>query len=498
MRKLSTVLLIFKILKIPLVVLQMAIIAKYFGVTLDRDIWILSLSLVTVIDTAVWGPVVETFRAKFIFLKEELGEVECLNYTSSFLAYMFLFSFLVSVFLFLFSNDFARIMAPNYDNFKIEYLSRIIRLCIPFLLFNQITMVLISVLNSYDIFKAPEISSFVSVIANSLIIIFTAEYIGIYSLFLGHLFSLLLLLFFIVNEIKKNGINLFGRKWRLQINGFATFFAFALPFFATYFFYNFNLFYEKKLVTLLSIGAVSILDYGSKIPFILNGITTSLTLSIFLPIVTKSYVSKHEIEFNKHVKVYFSNGILLIAFTLNLFAINATEFIKILYYFSDFNQKTYNEIALVSILYTFYILFYFTYLVFGTVLLSTENRKKYVLIGVFTQFLIFILYKFLFNNLGILTFPLSNIVAYLVSTIFLYYNYPFKNDLMRQTRKYFIVIFFSSLLVFFVKYFVIIENIYFSLIFMTLLTTVAYGISSVLLKLDEVKLIINIFKYKRL
>jgi putative peptidoglycan lipid II flippase len=494
MRRLSTVLLIFKVLKIPIVVFQMTIIAKYFGVTLDRDIWLLSLSLVTVIDTTVWGPVVETFRAKFLFLKEELGESECLNSTSSFLFYMFIFSLLISILVYLFSSDFARLIAPNYESSKIQYLSKVIKLCVPFLVFNQITMVLTSILNSYNIFKTPEISSFLSIIFNILIIIFTSKYFGIYSLYFGQLFSLLVLLLFLSIELKKRKINLFAKTWKLQINGFATFFLFSLPFFLTYFSYNYNMYYEKKLVSYLIMGSVSILDYGSKIPIILNGIATSITLSIFLPTIRNAYVKNGEIEFNNQVKVYFTSGFFLIAIIINVFALNAAGFVRVLYYFSDFNKNTYDEIALISLLYFFYMFFFFTYLVFGTVLLSTANRKKYVIIGLLTQILIFVLYKILFPSLGIFTFPISNIISYLFSTILLYYNYPFKNELVKQSRKYLVVIFFSSISSFLIRHLFTVENLFVNVLLMTFITILLYIVLSIIFKIEETIFMINKFK----
>lgn len=494
MRKISAILLIFKILKIPLVVIQMAIIAKYFGVTLDRDVWLLSLSFVTVVDTVIWGPVIETFRSKFIFLKEELGELECLKRTSSFLFYMLMLSLLISIIIYLFSDNFAKILAPTFDNYQVQYLSKIIKLCCPFLFLNQITLVLISILNSYNIFKVPEISSIISVLLNIFIIISTTESIGIYSLFFGQLLSSIILLVLIVYELRKNNISLFSKKWKIQIKGFTSFFVYAMPFFATYFFYNLNLLYEKKLVSILNIGSISILDYGSKIPLILNGIVTSVTLSIFLPIITKLYVTNQKEEFNKQVKVYFSSGLILIGFLITILIVNANDIVKIIYNSSNFSENIYDEIALITSLYAVFILFYFTYVVFGTILLSTKHRKIYVIIGVFTQIMLFLLYKFLFNDYSILTFPISNIVAYLISTLFLFYNYPFKNNIIKQTKKYFTVILISSSLVFITKYFLVIGNIYFSLILMSFITILFYCLTSFFLKLDELGLLLSYFK----
>jgi putative peptidoglycan lipid II flippase len=60
--------------RLALGILNLTISAKYFGITQERDAWLLALNSIVVFDMAIWGPINETFRARFLFIKEEEGE----------------------------------------------------------------------------------------------------------------------------------------------------------------------------------------------------------------------------------------------------------------------------------------------------------------------------------------------------------------------------------------------------------------------------------------
>ena len=69
---------------------------------MERDVWLLVLAFITTINLAVWGPINETFRTKFIFLREKEGEVEALRRTASLLSFIVLGTILVSLVILLF------------------------------------------------------------------------------------------------------------------------------------------------------------------------------------------------------------------------------------------------------------------------------------------------------------------------------------------------------------------------------------------------------------
>ena len=73
----------FKLLRLLFSLITLPITANLFGVSIERDSWVLVTSFITVIGLTIWGPLNETFRAKFIFIKEKEGDIIALSKTVS-------------------------------------------------------------------------------------------------------------------------------------------------------------------------------------------------------------------------------------------------------------------------------------------------------------------------------------------------------------------------------------------------------------------------------
>ena len=84
----SIYLLIFRFVKIALSIFILTLSAKYFGVSVNMDIWIIVTAVISTINLSLWGPINETFRAKFVFMKEQEGEKSALLKTGSLLVFI--------------------------------------------------------------------------------------------------------------------------------------------------------------------------------------------------------------------------------------------------------------------------------------------------------------------------------------------------------------------------------------------------------------------------
>ena len=65
--KTTFLLFLFRAVGLLVSIMSVTVTAKFFGVSIEKDCWILALALTTTIVQAVWGPLNEIFRAKFIF-----------------------------------------------------------------------------------------------------------------------------------------------------------------------------------------------------------------------------------------------------------------------------------------------------------------------------------------------------------------------------------------------------------------------------------------------
>ena len=112
-RRISVALGISRFLKMFLGLVVLYLSVKYFGTTFQRDSWVLSVGLYGIILVFLYSPINETFRTKYIFLKEKGNEKSAMKSVNS-LMNLFSLSFLfVAISLFLFKDYITHILAPG-------------------------------------------------------------------------------------------------------------------------------------------------------------------------------------------------------------------------------------------------------------------------------------------------------------------------------------------------------------------------------------------------
>ncbi|MFD2598080.1 lipid II flippase MurJ [Sphingobacterium corticis] len=424
MRKAASLLFLLKFLKAPLSIITLSLTAKYFGVSLDRDIWLLSFSFIIMIDLAIWGPINETFRAKFITIKESEGEIAALEHTRSLLAYIFLGSLLVVLLMEIFAPMIASWIAPNFTEEESKSLTSMLRWVSPILLFNQFVLLGNSILNAYEIFYAPELAAFISQGANILLLILLAPYIGIYSLLFSTALSSFFQIAFLIFYYRKLRIPIFKRQ-TIKFEHFWFFFLFAVPFFIPYFFGQLNGIIEKSIASTLGTGVVSTIDYARRVPDIINGVLISVVLTIVVPLLTKNFVRKDEDSFNANFMSSFQLGLFLLMAFVAFMATGSMHLNTLLYTSNSISFDAMKDITDLSVLYAGALIAIFLYLLFGMCMISVGKSKLYAVLGAGAQVFIILLNMLLVERVGMYTFPLSIFVAHFVSAIVMAYNYPY-------------------------------------------------------------------------
>lgn len=177
------------------------------------------------------GPINETFRSKFIFLRGELGENKALQKTKSLLYFTFIISVGLVCFITICPQVLAKIIAPTYSGIQYDKLIQMIAIVSPVLLITQLSAIGISILNAYESFFIPEITGFATAVLNLILLIFLAPYIGIYSLVISYYVGAILLLILLIIQIKKLNIPIFEGYKEVKFKEFIVFVIFALPFF---------------------------------------------------------------------------------------------------------------------------------------------------------------------------------------------------------------------------------------------------------------------------
>ncbi|MDE1192044.1 MAG: lipid II flippase MurJ [Arachidicoccus sp.] len=432
MRKKSVLLFIFKILKLPLTLLTLSLTAKYFGVSLDKDVWLLASASIIMLDMAFWGPLNDIFRTKFIYLKEKDSELIALDATKSLLTYIFLGSLILVAFIEIYPFLFARVIAPTYNSKELSSLCSMLRLIAPILLINQSMLIGCSILNAYDSFYVPELASAISLLLNIVLLIFLHNTMGIYALVGALYISDMVLILFLVFNIKKKNIRIFNN-YSLNFSGFKIFFVFAFPLFLPYLVGQLNSMVERSLVSGLSIGAVSIIDFSRRIPDMVNNVITSVILTVLVPTLARLYVMNKKEQYEKDFIESYKLGILGIGMFIVFLCAGATYLIGFFYKSKSIPNADMLKIIQMSKLYACALLGIFSYVISGMSLLATGKNKLNALSGTMTQVLTIILNLLFVKRFGFYIFPLSMFIAHFSGAAFMFKFFPYSKKLIIYT-----------------------------------------------------------------
>ncbi|MGJ1445018.1 lipid II flippase MurJ [Sphingobacterium spiritivorum] len=425
MKKIASLLFILKVVKAPLSIITLSLTAKYFGVSLDRDIWLLAFSFVIMVDLAIWGPINETFRTKFVTIKESEGQKKALKQTRSLLFYVFLGSLFIVGAIEIFAPFISKLIAPNFTGYEEKSLITMLRWVAPILLVNQFMLLGNSILNAYEIFYVPEIATFVSQVMNIIMLVLLAPHIGIYSLLLSTVLSNLFQIAFLVFYYRKLDIPLFKLqtfKW----GDFWFFFIFAIPFFIPYFLGQINGVIEKSIASTLGMGIVSTIDYARRVPDVISGVLISVVLTIVVPLLTKDFVRQEKKRFNANFISSFQLGLFLLVAFVSFMITSSTYVNTFLYSSKSISEQAMGEIIELSVYYAGTLIAIFLYILFGMCMMAIGKSKLYAGLGAGAQVIVILLNVLLVGHLGIYIFPLSIFIGHFLSALVMAYNYPYE------------------------------------------------------------------------
>lgn len=423
-QKTALILFVVRFLKLVISVATLSIAAQYFGVGIERESWLLTLNFVVVIHLAIWGPLNEVFRAKFIFIKADEGEEIALRRTSS----LFVFSLLVMLFLAIavqiFTPQIASIIAPAYNSEELKIVVVLLRYMIWSAIISQATQLLSSILNTYDSFYIPEFSGFFSAILNFFIIILLSKYVGINSFVIANYVSAFVLLAALIYQVKKLNIKLFEHKIRLRWKELSPFILFSLPFFLPYLVGQCNGLLEKSIGNVMGNGAVSIIDYAKKISEIIQSVLSGVLVTIMVPAISTQFAQGFMTKVKEEGLRYLQLILFILAFLLPLLMVSADAITHILYDKGSINATDLATIAFMMRAYSLGLIAVFLYIIFGLTLLATNKNKAYAFYGMVAQLIMMGINILAYPYWGIYTFTISLTVSHLLVAIILFFKLP--------------------------------------------------------------------------
>ena len=441
-KKTTFYLFILRLLRMSLSIVTLPLTAKYFGVSIERDAWILTTTLLSTVGLAMWGPINETFRAKFVFLKEKEGEETAISRAVSLVGFTVLVTIAISFILLLLTHPIAHALDSTGSPQKVSLIVSLMLIMLPTLLINQLTSIGISVLNAYDVFYLPEFVGTVASICNILLILFLAPIIGIYSLAISQYVAILLLLIAVLFYLRKQSFKL-RSFWMIHWGDIWVFVVFALPFFLPYFAGQINQLAEKWIANSLGDGSVSSLDYARQFSMTLQAVITSVLTTVMVPMLAKSFAQKDVGRFATIVKENFTTIFVIMCLTLPVLIGSAAPLSK--FFFAHGKVSTDALLVITNLMRIYGLAFVgiILYMTFGLILLASDKGKIYAFWGILAQVVVLCFNIVLVRKWGIYVFPISVGIGHLLTACILSYFVKMDNkgSMYLRIAKYLVILF---------------------------------------------------------
>ncbi len=485
LKKLTYVLFILRMLRVSISILTLPLIAKYFGANDEKDGWILATAIYSTLGLAIWGPINETFRTKFVTIRELEGETIALSKTSSLISFILIVSVIISIIIFFYKGHIAYYIDPDASVSRHGLISFLIYLLIPTLLLNQLSSIGISILNAYDVYLVPEIAGSFASVCNLILIVYLVPIMGIYALvisqYAGIIFLLLAIIYFIIKLDVKIPYSLLI-KWK----DIRMFLIFAIPFLFPYFFGQVSLIIEKWLANSLGNSMVSILDYARQFGMLIQAIISSVLATIMIPNLSKKFSKGDHLGLFKTITDSLSTTFVIMSVTATFLIGSSTPITHFFFDQGNLTKIQLNEISQLMSLYGFALLSVVLYLFLGFILLSTDKAKTYAFWGVLAQLLVISINVFLVDYFGIFIFPISFGLAHFISAaiLFTYINRDFKIRLLRSVLVKIGIVLFISFLLYIINKNIILNSLFITLMFNAFLVLILVVLFSNFLEIN--------------
>ncbi|HOI27011.1 MAG TPA: lipid II flippase MurJ [Paludibacteraceae bacterium] len=405
-RRISFALSILRFAKMFLGVVVLFLSVKYFGTSYERDSWVIAIAFWGMVVQTIYTPLNDTFRTRFIFLKSKLGEVDAIKTVNSLLSFFWITFLFIGIFLFIARSGISELISPGFKIEEQNFLITMILFLIPYFIFQQLTNVLIALLNTYDSYFYPELISLTASIINILAIVVLSSSIGIYSLVLATTINGLIMVATLSVLLKKK-MPKFSLITFHGISKAKLFISFSLPIYLATFSSQAYQMVEKALCTNFGTGSVSLFDYARQIMNLPWIVFSSIIPIVLTPILSKCFINDDEKTFSKELR-QFTRMLMFFSIIISVIMIvNCEQLSYIFFKKADFEFM--KILTFLGITINFIILG----LICGQSLIA-ENRIKQYVLGVVSGNLISILLCFTLANL----FPLFSIsIFYLIGQI---------------------------------------------------------------------------------
>lgn len=483
------------------------VLGAYYSVGDYSQIYLMSMNIVLTLFTIIASAVVTTFIPLYLE-NYNLGEDEQGNkFTNNIINIVIIICTLIIILGLIFTDKLVSIFAPGYEGDKFLMTVKFTRIVLSGGLFISLTRIMSSFLQAKEKFTVSSISGIPFNIIIIISIILSSKY-NIYILPIGVLLAMISQYIFQFIFASKNG---YKYKTVLNINDEYVKKMIVLlgPVLIGVVFNQINTIIDKSIATTIGNGSgVSALTYANRLNGFVMGLFITSIASVIYPILSNYSSSDNKEGFNTSI-VKSVNGVLLLVIPVSIGAIVLSKpIVRILFQRGAFDETATNMTSIALIFYSFGMVAFGLKDILGKVFYSIQDTKTPVINGIISVIINIILNIILSKVMGYAGLAFATSIATTIC-IFLLFNSLKKrigdfgqSKIISVTIKSILSAILMGVFVHFTYKFVLsilgsgFVGDFISLSISVLVGVIVYGISIILLKVEEVSIVTGIINKK--
>ena len=406
-----------RFVKLSLSFLAMILYARTFGIGIQMDSWVFASGAAASVGMALWGPLNEIIRSRYVCQVAEAGEESARASAKSLLVFTSTSSVLLCFILYIGAPQIIDMLYAENDPVAQALVLKLFVLMLPTIVIGQVLSLGTAYMNCYDVIYPPELLGLASAVLNVTCVLVLTPFVGIYSLVCGYYLGVALSLVVVLRFMRSSGILYRTVDLQAIFRDARAATLFAAPLFFSYGAGQLNSLFEKYLASLMGVGVVSSVNYSSQIKSTLQAVLTSVMFSLIVPRLTRTAYQqegeafKHMFAESQRVAMVFLLAVLPFVFG------TADTLAAILFGKKLMSASTLEEIALLIRLYAAALVPVILYVVYGVALLAQQKGREYAALGVAAQLLSALICVSLFKILGPTVFPIALLLSHLTAAL---------------------------------------------------------------------------------
>lgn len=325
-RLLTVIFSLLQVLKMLLSLVLVWMSARFFGAGVDREAWVVGWGAQMWLFKLLFTPVNESFRARFLQIREEKGEEEALRSFTTLFISVTLCSLVLIGLLSCFAFSFLNFIAPGYTGLAAERPVRLMTVALlPVLLLSEWTYLFTALLNCYRHFYLPELLGLLTIVLNLLLLYVAGPQLGIQAFVVANYTGLFLLFLLLLYRAYRMKLLLrTGLSWHRLVR----FFGFAAPLYIAALAMQFNVWAERRLLSYLDLGSNAALDYARKFVDAPVIFVASLSTAVVAPLLSRVSGLENGPAFRRESFLFLRSCLLILTPAVTVCVLQAPDLIR--------------------------------------------------------------------------------------------------------------------------------------------------------------------------